>query len=225
MAYSNSSREIGAEPGLLPERGGKWKEYERKALEIRRFAGVSLAERLDPFKLAESLKLKVVSVSQVEGLSEQARAHLMGSDQWSGGTTGWLPDGSGLIIINDRQSPGRQAATLMEEVCHSLLGHRPSSIDPTGAGGGRSYNRAIEEEAYSVGAAVLVPYRALKDLLSKGLTVTTIARHFGVTRSLIEYRMRVLELWGGPGPGRKPSDQPNRGLDFAELKTNEADDD
>jgi IrrE N-terminal-like domain len=194
MESSTGSRGIGIEPGLLPEGVGKWREYERKALEIRRFAGVGISVRLDPFKLAESLKLRVVYLSDLDGLSLQARDHLMGSDCWSGGTTGWLPDGSGVIVINGRQSRGRQAATLMEEICHSLLGHKPSQIADA-MGGGRSYNRAVEEEAYSVGAAVLVPYRSLEDLLFAGATVDRIARHFGVTRSLVEYRMRVLGLW------------------------------
>jgi hypothetical protein len=81
----------------------------------------------------------------------------------------------------------------MEEVCHILFGHKPSKI---GAGqiGGRSYNFNIEEEAYAVGAAALVPYRSLRDLLGSRASVRKIAGHFGVTPSLVVYRARGTGL-------------------------------
>lgn len=187
-------RKPSIKPDSMPRAGAKWRHFEQKALEIRRFAGAAPAERLDPQGLAEIINLRVVSLSAIEGLSDQAREHLRSSGQWSGAATEMLPDGSRIIIINDGQSPARQAATLMEEICHTLLGHQPSSIR-TGDDAGRSYKRQIEEEAYGVGAAALVPYQALAEMLIAGKTVRTIAGHFGVTPSLVEYRMKVLGLW------------------------------
>ncbi len=181
------------ETDWLPPVGQKWREYERKALQIRQFAGIEVFERLDPFALAQTLKLRVISPSMIEGLSENARERLTGATDWSGGVTNLLADGTRLVVINDRQSRGRQAATLMEEICHTLLGHEPSTI--YGHGHGRSYHKDIEDEAYGVGAAALAPYRALDQFLRNKQTVNTIARHFGVTRSLVEYRMRILALW------------------------------
>lgn len=192
---------------LLPQAGGRRREYERKALEIRRFAGMGINERLDPFKLAELLKLRVVSIEAIDGLSEASRRRLAGSDEWSGGVTELLQDGSRVVVINTKQSVERQAATLMEEICHTLLGHKPSLISPQGFAGkggvddsledikNRTYDKSIEDEAYSVGAAALLPYRALAEGLSSGKSVSEIAGHFGVTVSLVEYRMKVLNLW------------------------------
>jgi hypothetical protein len=178
---------------MLPHSSsGKWREFEKKALEIRRFAGVGPADRLDPVELAALLNLKVTTLSELDHLSEETRDHLMGSDNWSGGVTQPLPDGSRVIILNDRHSPERRAATLMEEICHSLLGHEPSSISVKS---GRTYNRMIEEEAYAVGAASLLPYRAIVESLSRGDSVGRMAKRYGVTRSLVEYRIRVLDLW------------------------------
>ncbi|MCI0338398.1 MAG: ImmA/IrrE family metallo-endopeptidase [Acidobacteria bacterium] len=182
------------EPDWLPPASNRFREYERKALEIRRFAGTGIFERLNPHRLAELLNLKVLSLADIDQLSDHARGHLAQSDNWSAGTTTPLPDGSRVIVINDKQSYGRQSATLMEEICHTLLGHDPSVISAAKAGG-RSYNETVEEEAYAVGAAALVPFRALAEFLSRGDSVDKIARHFGVTKSLIEYRMRVLDLW------------------------------
>ena len=167
--------------------------YERMALQIRGFASVDLAARLDPFALAKSINVRVLYLSDLTGLSESSRARLDVPDGWSGGATQALEDGSHIVILNQRHSLGRQAATLMEEVCHILFGHRPSEIGADRLGG-RSYNFSIEEEAYAVGAAVLVPYHSLKTFLISGASVRKIAGHFGVTPSLIIYRAKGTGL-------------------------------
>ena len=88
----------------------------------------------------------------------------------------------------------------MEEVCHVFLGHKPSRLaienrDKDGKIIARDYNHAIEEEAYSTGAAALVPYTALKRMVNEGKTSQEIARHFYVSRALVEYRIKVSRLW------------------------------
>ncbi len=181
-------------PDALPPAGAKWRQFEQKALEIRRFAGVTPDKRLDPEALAEIIKLRIVRLSAIDGLSDQTRDHLETSGQWSGAATEIMPDGSRIIIINDAQSRTRQTATLMEEICHTLLGHEPSRIR-TGDKAGRTYRKQIEEEAYGVGAAALVPYQTLAEMLATGQTARNIASHFGVSVALVEYRMTVLGLW------------------------------
>ena len=89
----------------------------------------------------------------------------------------------------------------MEEICHVFLGHKPSrlAIESTNKEGkiiARDYNHAIEEEAYSTGAAALVPYTALKRMVSAGKDVGEIARHFNVSRALVEYQDQGLAAVG-----------------------------
>lgn len=163
------------------------------ALQIRDFAKVGLTARLDPFVLAKSINVRVLYLSDLAELSESSRAHLDVPDGWSGGATRDLGDGSHIVILNQRHNSGRQAATLMEEVCHILFGHKPSEIGG-GRIGGRSYNFNIEEEAYAVGAAALVPYHSLKTLLVSGDSVRRVAVHFGVTPSLVVYRAKGTGL-------------------------------
>lgn len=178
---------------LPPVEVGRWRLYERLGLHIRDFAGVSLTARLNPFDLARSLNLRVMYPSDLEGLSISTRAYLEVSGVWSGGATGDLGDGTHIVMLNQKHSSGRQAATLMEEICHILFGHKPSGIDLDQLGG-RSYNFSIEEEAYAAGAAALVPYYSLKSFLTSGLSIRKIAAHFGVTPSLIVYRTKGLRL-------------------------------
>lgn len=174
---------------LPPPEVGKWRLFERMALQIRNFAGISLESRLDPVELARSINVRVLYLSDLVGLSVTSRARLDSSEGWSGGATQDLGDGSYVVILNQKHSQGRRAATLMEEICHILFKHKPSGIS-SDRFGGRSYNFKVEEEAYAVGAAALVPYFPLKKLFLSGASVRKIAGHFGVTPSLILYRAK-----------------------------------
>lgn len=183
----------------------KGRHYELRARGLREFAGLRRDdEPLDPFALARFAKLLVASYADIEPLlSDETKAHLIGSgkDKWSGGAASQtLPDGRKLIILNPTHGKNRQNATLMEEVCHVFLGHKPSRLaiqnrDKNGDLIARDYNEAIEEEAYSTGAAALVPYTSLKRMVFEGKTINEIARHFDVSRALIEYRIKVSRLW------------------------------
>ena len=188
---------------LPPTRKGR--EYEIRAMALRDFAGLRRDdEPLNPFELAQYAKLLVASFEQIEPfLTEDTKAHLLnsGRDKWSGGACSQaLPDGKRLIVLNPTHGENRQNATLMEEICHVFLGHKPSRLavqnyNKKGEVIARDYRQEIEEEAYSVGAAALVPYSALKRFVQEGKTSKVIARHFNVSRELVEYRMKVSRLW------------------------------
>lgn len=192
------------DPSNLPPTP-KGRHHEVRALGLREFAGLRRDDqRLDPFRLAHFAKLFVASFDQIEPLlTEETRTHLIGEGKnaWSGGAASHtLPDGRKLIILNPTHGKNRQNATLMEEICHVFLGHKPSrlSIQKRNKRGeiiARDYNEAIEEEAYSTGAAALVPYSALRRMVERGKTVNEIARHFYVSRALVEYRIKVSRLW------------------------------
>lgn len=203
----------------------KRKQFELRALGLRDFAGVGEDQPLDPFELAKFAKLMVVDFDQIKDLSPASRAHLLGAaaDDWSGGACSRpLPNGWRIVILNPLHGSQRNRATLMEEVAHVFLGHKPnrlaamvdsSSLDaatpssqseepdqpvPSKAGRmmARDYNQADEEAAYAIGAAALVPYGALRRQVALGRTAREIARHFRVSRQLAEYRIKVTHLWG-----------------------------
>ena len=188
---------------LPPTRKGR--DYEIRAIGLREFAGLRRDdEPLNPFDLAHYAKLLVASFEQIEPfLTEETKTHLLfsGRDKWSGGACSQtLPDGRKLIILNPTHGENRQNATLMEEICHVFLGHQPSRLaieayNKEGKAIARDYRPEIEEEAYSIGAAALVPFSALRRFVSEGKTSKEIARHFNVSRELVEYRMKVSRLW------------------------------
>ncbi len=182
----------------------KGRQYELRAMGLRDFAGLRRDdEPLDPFALADFAKLMVVDFEQIMGLSEETREHLLGAgvNMWSGGTCSCpLPNGWRLVILNPKHGRQRNNATLMEEVCHVFLGHKANRLsivaqNKDGKTVARDYNEEDEEAAYAVGAASLVPFGALRRLVRAGKTSIEIARHFNVSRELVEYRMKVSRLW------------------------------
>jgi Zn-dependent peptidase ImmA (M78 family) len=88
----------------------------------------------------------------------------------------------------------------MEEISHVFLGHQPSRLKvvserETGRTISRDYRKADEEAAYATGAAALVPFSALRRFVLEAQTSRQIARHFHVSRELVEYRLKVTRLW------------------------------
>ena len=183
--------------------GEKWRQFELQALAVRDFARLRSGAPLDPFQLAKFANLLVVSFEQIQGLSAEAREHLLGagSEKWSGGACSQpLPDGRRLVILNPNHGRTRTNATLMEEVSHVFLGHKPSRLkvvaeSESGQTISREYRQADEEAAYATGAAALVPFSTLRRFVLEGQTSQQIARHFRVSRELVEYRLKVTRLW------------------------------
>jgi IrrE N-terminal-like domain len=193
--------------------GEKWRDFELKALALRDFASVKPDFPLDPFELARFANLIVVNFDQIKDLSEGAREHLLGAavDAWSGGAC-TLPNGMKLVILNPNHGRARTNATLMEEICHVFLGHDPNRLsvvtkDERGQVLNRDYRKADEEAAYGVGAAALVPFRALKKFVYTGKTSAEIARHFRVSRELVEYRLKVTRLWADYKSANTPANK------------------
>jgi Zn-dependent peptidase ImmA (M78 family) len=182
----------------------KGRHHELRAQGLREFAGLRRdEEKLDPFSLAKYARLLVVRLDEIEGLSPAAVEELTqtNKDRWSGGAaSATLPDGRKLIILNPTHGKNRQNATLMEEICHVFLGHKPSRLaikkrDRKGNILARDYHDEIEEEAYGTGAAALVPYAGLKKMVEQGKTSAQIARHYNVSRALVEFRIKISRLW------------------------------
>jgi len=183
--------------------GDKWRQSELYAIGFRDFAGVRADAALDPFRLAAFANLLVVAFEDIKGLTAEVRAHLLGdaSEKWSGGACSVpLPDGRKIVILNPNHGRMRTNATLMEEVSHVFLGHRPSRLKvvaetANGQTVSREYRKADEEQAYGTGAAALVPFASLKKFVLEGATSTEIAKRLRVSRELVEYRLKVTRLW------------------------------
>lgn len=202
-------------PKLPP--GRKWRSYELRALGLRDFAQVHRDSPLNPFKLARFARLLVVDFEQIQGLSHESKQRLLESavDEWSGGASSRpLPDGRRIVILNPKHGRMRTNATLMEEISHVFLGHRPNRLSFTAEASSqlkaREYSKNDEEAAYAIGAAALVPYESLRKFIHQGKQLGEVARHFRVSRQLVEYRLKVTRLWSLYKASRPPGRRGNR---------------
>jgi len=105
-------------------------------------------------------------------------------------------DGEILVLFNDSHSDERCRASLMEEYFHLRLGHPPVGLRIlNGLPKGRGKDPSIEQEAYSSGAAALLPFKGLRKQITRGRTVDKIAEHYVVSRDLVRYRAKVTKLY------------------------------
>lgn len=165
--------------------------WEKIAAVLRRLAGVSSPELLDPWSLAGRVGLTVLDDPAV--LSEVGMPGNGESCKWSGGVYPKpLPDGTFLCILNPAHSRRRNKITLMEEITHTYLRHQPCSVIATDCGiKVRDYNVQQEREAYGIGAAALLPWATLFPRLNSGHTVEDLSADYDVTPDLINYRIKV----------------------------------
>lgn len=182
--------------GLLPPNPTRW-EHEHNALDVRhelRLRGDEPLDHMAAFELLDSV-LDVVPHTDLGAPDEQER-HFSGSRQtrWSGMCIP-LPAGDHLVVYNGFHSETRVRATLMEEFFHLWLGHPPTKIRLHSDGaGGRDFDSGKESEAYGSGAAALVPYGSLREMLAGGMDVGAIGRHFNVSEQLVGFRIKVAKL-------------------------------
>lgn len=181
---------------LLPPNPTRW-EHEHNALDVRYELGLSYDEPLDPlaaFDLFDSV-LDVVPHTELGAPAEHER-RFSGArkSRWSGMCIP-LPEGDHLVVYNGFHPQTRVRATLMEEFFHLWLGHAPTKIRVHANGGGaRDFDSGKESEAYGSGAAALVPYTSLRDMLAGGLNAGEIGRHFNVSEQLVAFRINVAKL-------------------------------
>jgi IrrE N-terminal-like domain len=173
------------------------KAWEPKGLALRGLLGLKLSDCLDPWKLAPKVRLTVVDPLSVlrGGLDPNDRTHLLGigSRCWSGGVFPTpLPDGTHLCILNPTHTYQRNKITLMEEIAHTHLQHRPSRVLLAADGFAiRDFDAAQEAEAYGVGAAALLPWQAIFAAVNAGQTIDELAEANDVTVQLIDYRIKI----------------------------------
>ena len=103
-----------------------------------------------------------------------------------------------IVILNPARSLRRQCASLLEELSHHLLGHRPTRIYVDKRTGllQRDYDPSQEAEAYDFGSVLLLPKELIrhhvKDLCG---TAQQLADLCGCSVQNVELRIKRCRLW------------------------------
>lgn len=183
--------EVEAGEHFLPFVGGEAERLERCAIAAKRVFGRPDGNAIDPRTVADSLGVPVISEpAQFSVLPAEMRKTILASRKWSAGTLEG-PQGP-VIILNPMHADTRLRVTLAEELSHLVMGHPPSEINT--ATGTRTYNATVEQEAFSVGGALVMPYGQLFNLTKAGRSVDEIAVAFKVSTSMARYRINRTGL-------------------------------
>lgn len=171
----------------------KWR-IERLAAAVRARLNVDQIEPLSPWRLADALPAHVF---YPEDFGDVGCAKRLRQIKWDGLAFCCDGDPTLMILLNSARSKKRQAATLMEELSHHLLRHKPCQITVNPQTGylERSYDRAQEDEAYDLGAAILLPKERIQQDVAAKRSVGEIAELHGCSEELVIYRIKRMRLW------------------------------
>jgi hypothetical protein len=174
------------------ERGFKaWAE--RTGASLRSELGLTQFEAMNPHRLAAYLQVKLITPREVPGMTDKLLHQLLTEDPWGWSALTIVQGESAIVIFNPVHSPGRQASDITHELAHIVLGHQPATVimSPDGTFVMRSYNQKQEEEANWLAWTILLPRDALLALKRKKAGSSEIASAFGVTETLVQYRLRI----------------------------------
>lgn len=169
---------------------------ENAARGFRRELGLAPFDHLDPFVLAQHLRIQVWSPQDVPGLSAE-HVHcltVIEKDCWSALT---IRDGAAnLIILNSGHPPTRINNSLAHELSHVILRHEPPKMMHAADGSMimTDYDPVQEEEATILGSALLVPREALLNHINGGASDDECADHFKVSIALIRQRKNTTGI-------------------------------
>jgi Zn-dependent peptidase ImmA (M78 family) len=157
--------------------------------------GLSQTDILDPFRLADEVPAHVFYPEDLVPADLALRAR---SVNWDG--FGFcLPEEDHLfVLLNPARPKTRTCATLLEEISHYLLRHKPSRLfhDPLTGLLRREFDPAQEQEAYDLGSTLLLP----KELIQQHVKVvrgtsSDLASMCGCSIDYVEFRVKRCRLW------------------------------
>ena len=173
------------------ERGFK-SRCEEMSRSLRAELALDPAAPLLAERLASYLGVHVLSVKEL-GLSPEDLRQLLHNDpdSWSAITVSAA--GKDAIIVNPHHRSGRYSSDVMHEMAHLLLRHEPSTMFFAGQENLalRGFNKDAEEEANWLAGALLLPRDALVNLRTRNCPTETACEEFGVSRQMLDFRMRV----------------------------------
>jgi len=182
------------------------KSTELKAVEVKRRLGISAQDPVDPFKILPQIPARLFDPDEFRRASPILACALFSVHRTAWDAVGFGrigARGESIILLNPTAAKTRQRATLMEEVVHIVLDHPKTELPVSHSGNGstpalawtRPYDTAIEDEAYNVGAACLLPYPSLFQAVNaRHEHATVIAEQAGLSTDHVIYRIKRAGL-------------------------------
>lgn len=167
-------------------------QAERIALQARLDMALTPLAVLDPWAYSASLGVVVLEFNALNLEQRHCEQLLINDDEsWSGLTL--KEGGTHFVVLNPSHLVERQRNTLVHELSHIQLGHVPGRVDisPGGLMLLSDYPEDQEQEADWLAGAILLPRDALHHHRVRGLDSSEIARLYGVSQQLSDWRLRM----------------------------------
>lgn len=168
---------------------------ERNGLKLRNWLKLNKYDPMNPENLAKKMGVDLYTPKDVSALPNEILQNLLeeANKNWSAGTM-ISHNGKPFIIYNPNHSEERKRATLMEELAHLYLNHKPSEFIHFNGIAFRTHKQTVETQAYWVGSASLIPRHVLEVSVEKNISREYVAEKFLVSIDLVKFRENVTGL-------------------------------
>lgn len=172
---------------------------EEIAEKLRAEAGASDDEPLDLTSLAAVLNVRVVAATD---LVESERLHEIERIQaFSFSACTFEVNDRQVIVFNPIRSAERQRSDVAHELAHVVLEHDLTEIQYLAEIPFRTCEPGQEEQATALGGTILLPRKILLREARQGATIDRIAKKFGVTTQMAQFR------WNTTGVARQVANE------------------
>lgn len=174
------------------------KQTELDAVRVKDHLRLGPYASIDPYAALPRVPARIIAPEECRLFSDETRAALFGngSDELSAvalfrspATDEWL------LHVNPCHDIHRRRASLMEEIVHIVLEHPRTEILRDARARRQTYDAGVEDEAFNVGAACIIPYRALFNAVKQYRTaIPELAAQYNVSEEYVVYRIKRAGL-------------------------------
>jgi hypothetical protein len=171
------------------------KDIELRAIELKAAYDFGPYDAVSPVELADRMGVGLVDPLMFDTLPVEQRKALLEDYRrsWSAGSI--TVSGALFVVTNPTHSAARTSVTILEELAHEALGHPKSQLIERDGLVIRTCQHDVEDEAYCVAAALLMPYRDLFNHLNAGRPLKELAVPAPVSDECRAFRVKRAGLW------------------------------
>lgn len=170
-------------------------QAERDVQALRTKIGAKLSTRLDLDAIAAEIGAQIVAADRLVPI-ERLR-EIEGIQAYSFSACTFEINDQPIIVFNPIRTARRQRSDIAHEMAHIILEHDLTEIQHLDDVAFRTCQPDQEEQATAFAGTLLLPRPVLLREASRNATVDQVAKKFGVTRKMAEYR------WNTTGVARQ----------------------
>ena len=171
-------------------RRGFKSEAERIARDVRTELGMRASQSVTPDMLADLLGIEVRAGDELIPRKRFTELEKVQPGAFSACT--FRPSADRVVVVyNPLSAKSRQRSDLAHELAHTLLEHELSRVERLGDVTFLSCDPAQEEEAAWLSGCLLLPRALLLSEIRKGSGARDIAKKYGVSEQMAQYRLGV----------------------------------